>query len=50
MYIVYKKAGKVRREVAEFETEVEAIEFCEAWNWEMMDENEFVWDLYYCEY
>lgn len=50
MYIVYKHASTVRREVAEFETEEEAIEFCEAWNWEMMDENTFVWDLYYDEY
>ena len=49
MFTVYRRAGKVRYDIADFETEEEAIEFCEAWDWEMMDENTFVWDLDYYE-
>ena len=49
MYTVYRKASTVRYEIADFDTEEEAIEFCEMWDWEMMDENCFVWDLDYYE-
>ncbi len=42
---VYKVAQTASYEMAEFETEQEAIEFCEAYGWEVKDENEFVWDM-----
>ena len=44
---VFKAAQNAYIEVLETETEEEAREFCESDNWELKDENEFVWDLYY---
>ena len=46
MFKVYKEACSVKYLIAEFETEQEAVEFCEAYDWEIKDENEFVWDMY----
>lgn len=44
---VFKASQNAYLEVLETETEEEAREFCESHNWELKDENEFVWDLYY---
>ena len=49
MFVVYRKAMIVRFDIVEFETEDEAVDFCDARDWEMMDENGFVWDLGYYE-
>lgn len=45
MYKVYMRAMSVEYLMAEFETEQEAVDFCEAYGWEVKDENEFVWDM-----
>ncbi len=44
-YKVMMEAMSVSYEMAEFETEQEAIDFCEAYGWEVKDENEFVWGM-----
>jgi len=49
MFVVYAQVGKVRHWIAEFDTEDEAIDFCNMWNWEMIDDNTLVWDLDYYE-
>lgn len=49
MFIVYREACTVRYVVAVFETEEDAIDFCDMWDWGMVDENNFLWDLYYEE-
>lgn len=43
---VMAKAQSFRFELTTFETEQEAISFCEHYNWEHEDENGFVYDLY----
>ena len=45
MFKVYKESMSLSIEIAEFETEQEAIDFCEYYNWELKDENDFWWDL-----
>ena len=46
MFKVYKEScGGVSIEIAEFATKNEAEQFCEAFNWEIKDENDFWWDL-----
>jgi hypothetical protein len=50
MFEVYKESsGGVKRYVTEFDTEEEAVEFCDSMDWEYVDENRFVWDLDYRE-
>ncbi len=46
-YEVYLQAGTVRKHFSEFETEQEAINFCESHNWCWIDENEFEWSMDY---
>ena len=43
VYIV--SAGGVKYEHMSFETEKEAVEYCNDCHWEWADENCFVWDL-----
>lgn len=46
IFIVSKEAGSVKRELFAFETEQEAVEMCEAYNWVMSDDvGGFEWDL-----
>ena len=48
MVSVYKEScGGVIIKIAEFETEQEAVDFCEYYDWELKDENDFWWDLTY---
>lgn len=49
MFVVYREAGSCRVDIMVFEHEIDAIDFCDIRNWELMDENEFVWDLDYRE-
>ena len=49
MFKVYKVSMNLRIEIAEFETEQEAINFCGYFDWALKDENGFVWDLTYDE-
>jgi hypothetical protein len=44
-YNVYMESQGVRYLLASFEDSTEAVEFCEAHNWSLTDENGFVWDL-----
>ena len=45
-YNVYiQSGGDARYLIATFEDSAEAVEFCEAHNWSLTDENGFVWDL-----
>lgn len=43
---VMAKAQTLRFELTAFDTEQEAIEFCEHFGWEYEDEHEFVYELY----
>ena len=46
MYKVRKTADNYHYyTVAEFETFTEAYEFCEYYNWQLIDENGFTWEL-----
>lgn len=49
MFAVYKKSGKCRIDIAVFEHEIDAADFCDVRGWELTDENGFVWDLDYRE-
>ncbi len=48
-YQVYLKAGTVKQDFIEFETEAEAESFCKENGWSWIDGNEFEWDLDYEE-
>lgn len=43
---VMAKTGCLKFELTTFETEQEAIDFCEAHGWEFKDEHDFVYELY----
>ena len=48
MFTVFiESAGGTKRYLASFDTELEAESFCNDYNWEYKDENEFVWDMDY---
>lgn len=47
MVKVYKESYDAIIKIAEFETEQEAVEFCESYGWELKDENDYWWDLTY---
>lgn len=49
MFAVYKKSGKCRIDIAVFEHEIDAADFCDVRGWELTDENGFVRDLDYRE-
>ena len=50
MFVVYiKSPGGVRRDIAVFENEIDAADYCDVRDWEYVDENEFVWYLDYRE-
>ena len=50
MYQVFmESSGGVHRVVADFDSEREAVGFCEAMDWELEDGNGFYWDLDYRE-
>lgn len=49
MFKVQIRSGKVCHDFAFDFTEQEAIDFCESYGWEYMDENCFVWDMDYEE-
>ena len=42
---VMARTGCLKFELTTFETEQEAIAFCEAYGWEYTDEHEFVYEL-----
>ena len=44
-YIVMQNSNSFGFEIARFNTEQEAIEFAECFDWEIKDENDFVWFL-----
>ena len=48
-WLVYRKSpnGRCRLCIAEFATEKEAVDFCNYYEWEIVDENGFGWDLEY---
>ena len=48
-WLVYKISpnGRCRLCIAEFETEKEAVDFCDDYGWEMTDKNGFAWYLEY---
>lgn len=48
-YAVYRCAQKVRERIFVTDKEEQARHFCENHNWQLMDENEFVWNLDYSE-
>ena len=51
MYKVYLESGHgTRYEFISFDTEVEAVEFCDRNCWSWFDENEFEWNLAIREY
>ena len=50
MYEVYiYSCGGTRKHFVDCETEKAAIEFCEDYNYEWMDEHGFVWNMDYRE-
>lgn len=46
-FMVVMRAGRIADVFAYVETEEEARELCESYNWEYYDENDFRWSLYY---
>ncbi len=49
-FVVYMESpGGVRHTLTEFDTEVEAMRFCDIHHWSWLDENRFEWDLDYKE-
>lgn len=50
MFVVYRESsGGCREDVMVFEHELDAADYCDARDWEQMDENGFLWDLDYRE-
>lgn len=50
MYEVYiYSGGGVQKHFTDCETEQEALDFCESYNYEWADENCFVWNMDYRE-
>ena len=47
LFLVYKKAATLEKELLADSTEEEAFQYCENLNWQITDENGFVWDLGY---
>ncbi len=45
VYQTYIESGSVKHKLFTFETEAEALEFCEENRWCWFDENEFEWSL-----
>lgn len=48
-YKIQMSSCSVRKDYVGGLTEREAIDICEEYNWEYMDENGFVWSLDYVE-
>ena len=48
-YSVYKESQNYRKRIATFVNKEAALDFLAFMNYEMVDENGFVWDLYYQE-
>ena len=46
---VYMESGSVKHPLTQFETEEEAVRFCEENNWAWIDSNNFEWGLDYRE-
>lgn len=50
MFVVFMvSAGGVRHDLAVFEHEIDAADFCDVRDWEWIDDNRFVWRLDYRE-
>lgn len=50
MFVVYiMSGGGCRHNIAVFENEIDAADYCDARGWELVDENRFVWHLDYEE-
>ena len=49
MFGVFKKSGEDREFIAVFENEIDAADYCDVRDWEMRDEDGFLWGLDYCE-
>lgn len=45
MYNIYMQAGLTVYVFASFDNYDDALEFCELYNWEYIDENGFQWSL-----
>ena len=46
-YKVFISSQNMREILFETDSEKEALNFCEQNHWELRDENEFAWNLYY---
>lgn len=50
MFVVFKRSpGGCRGFIRFFEHEIDAADYCDVRDWELLDENGFLWDLDYCE-
>ena len=45
MFTVYRNSNATKVDIADFDTKQEAVDFCDYYGWEVVDENCFVWDL-----
>lgn len=45
MFIIYMNAGGTKYDYYGFNKEQDAVDMADSLNWEITDENDFVWDL-----